>query len=121
MGIRTRPSIRLVACLLASSALVFACGEDEKRSSSGDDGNGGSGNGASAGGGGQGGDPTGGNGSGGFNATQSGGNGQGGEMTCLEEEAMAEDRKLNILVVLDRSASMGMKWDQSVAALTTYF
>jgi hypothetical protein len=113
---------RFFTSLFVCSAFVIACSDDPKAQTS-DDGGGGDGNGAAVGGGGagQGGDPSGGNGSGGFNATQSGGNGSGGEMTCLEEEAIAEERKLNMLVVLDRSASMGMKWDQSVAALTTYF
>jgi hypothetical protein len=116
------PNRRIHLLCIASILTAFAC-SDEKETRS-DVGNGGSGNTPVTGGGGvgQGGDPSsGGGGSGGFNATQSGGNGSGGEETCLEEEAAAQELKLNMLVVLDRSASMGIKWDQSVTALTDFF
>lgn len=50
--------------------------------------------------------------------------GTGGMETCAGTEAEAQPKKLHMLVVLDRSGSMGSgassKWGKSVAALTDY-
>ena len=57
---------------------------------------------------------------GGINQTGSGGSG--GEQGCLSTEAAAKTLELDIIVVLDRSASMtGALWDGSVTALTQFF
>lgn len=56
---------------------------------------------------------------GGFNPIGSGG-GTGGEDNCLEESQEAKLKGLDMIVVLDRSGSMGSKWDSSVQALTTF-
>lgn len=104
------------ALAMASIALIAAaCAADNgSMIGSEDDGNG-------AGNNGQGGNATGGGDTGGFTLGSGGSGNAGGMEECASESLQAEPTTLNVIVVLDRSGSMGQKWTDSVAALTDFF
>ena len=110
---------RLLPALALTTAIAgFAACVDEVAEQAEDDLDPGTSNNTSAGeSGGSGGSETG--QGGGFNPIGSGG-GTGGDENCLEESQEAELKGLDMIVVLDRSGSMGSKWDSSVQALTTF-
>jgi hypothetical protein len=107
------------ACALGVAA-VASCGGDETSSGSNSSSNNNTG-GADTGGNAAGGTNNVGGGTGGlFNNT--GGGNVGGMMACASEEAQAETAILNMIVVLDRSASMEPNlWTPSKNALSAYF
>ena len=102
------------ALAMACTAIIAAaCAADNGSIIEADDDGTGAGNG-------EGGNATGGN-AGGLDLGSGGSGNQGGEEQCAAESLQAEPTTLNVIVVLDRSGSMGQKWNDSVAALTDFF
>ncbi|MEZ4444398.1 MAG: VWA domain-containing protein [Polyangiaceae bacterium] len=115
-----RATRSMTAWVVAAAGLwLLACGGGSETTGGGGSTSSAGGAGSSTGGAtGQGGGSS---GVGGFHAT-GGGNAQGGGEGCLTSEAAAEESPLDLIVLLDRSASMaGPVWNGSVAALTTFF
>lgn len=115
-----RQLICLLCAVVVSGAIWWACSPVNDDSSFPDDGSGGSGGVVVGGAGGSGGETASGmGGDGGFDPGGDAGLSDGD--ICEEVSADAQDIPLDMIVLLDRSASMGPKWDQSVQALNTFF